>query len=78
MNFNNYLQRRFRIPATDDQAKIPFARVNHNKYMVTDRTAYIGMALFYIFKIETKIYLVNFIMQVHQIGQVIISQTLPV
>ena len=30
------------MPATDDQAKIPFARVNHNKYMVTDRTAYIG------------------------------------
>lgn len=34
--------RRFVIPASDDQEKIPFARVNHNKYMVTDNTAYIG------------------------------------
>ncbi|KAF5298271.1 hypothetical protein FQR65_LT09782 [Abscondita terminalis] len=34
--------RRFIVPATDDQAKIPFGRVNHNKYMVTDNTAYIG------------------------------------
>lgn len=25
-----------------DQARIPFARVNHNKYMVTDESAYIG------------------------------------
>lgn len=30
------------MPATEDQEKIPFARVNHNKYMVTDRVAYIG------------------------------------
>lgn len=35
-------QRRFICSATDDQAKIPFARVNHNKYMVTDNVAYIG------------------------------------
>lgn len=35
-------QRRFICSATDDQSKIPFARVNHNKYMVTDNTAYIG------------------------------------
>ncbi|XP_055842326.1 5'-3' exonuclease PLD3-like [Episyrphus balteatus] len=34
--------RRFIVPATPDQAKIPFGRVNHNKYMVTDNTAYIG------------------------------------
>ncbi|XP_073955099.1 5'-3' exonuclease PLD3-like isoform X2 [Choristoneura fumiferana] len=34
--------KRFRVPSTPDQDKIPFARVNHNKYMVTDRTAYIG------------------------------------
>lgn len=34
--------RRFIVPWTEDQAKIPFGRVNHNKYMVTDRTAYIG------------------------------------
>ena len=37
-------QRIFEVPAfTEDQKKIPFARVNHNKYMVTDKTAYIGM-----------------------------------
>ncbi|XP_055913518.1 5'-3' exonuclease PLD3-like [Eupeodes corollae] len=34
--------RRFIVPADPDQAKIPFGRVNHNKYMVTDNTAYIG------------------------------------
>ncbi|CAG9856360.1 unnamed protein product [Phyllotreta striolata] len=34
--------RRFVVPANKDQRKIPFARVNHNKYMVTDNTAYIG------------------------------------
>lgn len=27
---------------TPEQAKIPFGRVNHNKYMVTEKTAYIG------------------------------------
>ncbi|KAL4238595.1 phospholipase D [Mactra antiquata] len=33
----------FVVPAfTDAQKKIPFARVNHNKYMVTDKSAYIG------------------------------------
>ncbi|CAG2112046.1 unnamed protein product [Medioppia subpectinata] len=33
----------FVVPAfTPFQASIPFARVNHNKYMVTDKTAYIG------------------------------------
>lgn len=30
------------VPATEDQKKIPFGRVNHNKYMVTDQIAYIG------------------------------------
>lgn len=35
-------QKRFICPATDDQAQIPFGRVNHNKYMVTDNVAYIG------------------------------------
>lgn len=30
------------MPATEDQKKIPFGRVNHNKYMVTDQIAYIG------------------------------------
>ncbi|KAK4326829.1 hypothetical protein Pmani_002661 [Petrolisthes manimaculis] len=35
--------RLFVVPSyTDQQRKIPFARVNHNKYMVTDNTAYIG------------------------------------
>ncbi|XP_013173651.1 PREDICTED: phospholipase D3-like isoform X2 [Papilio xuthus] len=34
--------KRFVVPSTPDQDKIPFARVNHNKYMVTDRTALIG------------------------------------
>lgn len=32
----------FEVPSTPEQAKIPFARVNHNKYMVTDNAAYIG------------------------------------
>lgn len=30
------------MPATAEQLKIPFARVNHNKYMVSDKAAYIG------------------------------------
>ncbi|XP_008200312.2 5'-3' exonuclease PLD3 isoform X2 [Tribolium castaneum] len=34
--------RRFIVPSNKEQAKIPFARVNHNKYMVTDNTAFIG------------------------------------
>lgn len=32
----------FYVPSDERQQKIPFARVNHNKYMVTDETAYIG------------------------------------
>ncbi|KAK7103131.1 5'-3' exonuclease PLD3-like [Littorina saxatilis] len=33
----------FEVPAfTTNQTKIPYARVNHNKYMVTDQHAYIG------------------------------------
>lgn len=32
------------VPASPKQKEIPFARVNHNKYMVTDRIAYIGNA----------------------------------
>ncbi|XP_059497564.1 5'-3' exonuclease PLD3 [Stegostoma tigrinum] len=32
----------FKVPATEQQKKIPYSRVNHNKYMVTDRIAYIG------------------------------------
>ncbi|XP_055410356.1 5'-3' exonuclease PLD3 isoform X2 [Bubalus kerabau] len=32
----------FVVPADDAQARIPYARVNHNKYMVTERATYIG------------------------------------
>ncbi|CAM5155009.1 unnamed protein product [Natator depressus] len=32
----------FVVPALVEQKLIPFSRVNHNKYMVTDRLAYIG------------------------------------
>ncbi|XP_067831250.1 5'-3' exonuclease PLD3 isoform X2 [Heptranchias perlo] len=32
----------FVVPATQEQMRIPYSRVNHNKYMVTDRVAYIG------------------------------------
>jgi phospholipase D3/4 len=34
--------RLFVVPSTEDQAKIPYARVNHNKYMVTEKDALIG------------------------------------
>lgn len=34
--------RLFVVPSTPSQKEIPYARVNHNKYMVTDKTAYIG------------------------------------
>ncbi|TKS72731.1 Phospholipase D3 [Collichthys lucidus] len=32
----------FKVPSTREQMKIPFARVNHAKFMVTDRVVYIG------------------------------------
>nr|CAD2143850.1 unnamed protein product [Meloidogyne enterolobii] len=32
----------FRVPVSPEQAKLKFARVNHNKYMVTDGAAWIG------------------------------------
>ncbi|MBN3326538.1 PLD3 Phospholipase, partial [Atractosteus spatula] len=32
----------FEVPSTKEQETIPYARVNHAKYMVTDRVAYIG------------------------------------
>ncbi|MPC73724.1 Phospholipase D3 [Portunus trituberculatus] len=36
-------QRLFVVPAyTPEQEQVPFGRVNHNKYMVTDQVAYIG------------------------------------
>ncbi|CAL8347997.1 unnamed protein product [Arctogadus glacialis] len=34
--------RLFVVPANPSQKLIPYARVNHNKYMVTDKIAYIG------------------------------------
>ncbi|KAL1130822.1 hypothetical protein AAG570_012063 [Ranatra chinensis] len=32
----------FVVPSDEEEKKIPFARVNHNKYMVTDNIAYVG------------------------------------
>lgn len=32
----------FTVPANEEQKKIPFTRVNHAKYMVTENIAYIG------------------------------------
>ncbi|CAI9560560.1 unnamed protein product, partial [Staurois parvus] len=32
----------FVVPVSPEQKHIPFSRVNHNKYMVTDEVAYIG------------------------------------
>ncbi|XP_058876531.1 5'-3' exonuclease PLD4-like isoform X4 [Acipenser ruthenus] len=32
----------FHVPSSPEQEAIPFSRVNHAKYMVTDRVAYIG------------------------------------
>ncbi|RUS87670.1 hypothetical protein EGW08_004593 [Elysia chlorotica] len=32
----------FTVPADESQKKIPYSRVNHSKYMVTDQHAYIG------------------------------------
>ncbi|NXX32811.1 PLD3 Phospholipase, partial [Nicator chloris] len=34
--------RLFLVPASAAQSRIPFARVNHNKYMVTEKAAYVG------------------------------------
>lgn len=39
------VQKIFTVPSTAEQMKIPFARVNHAKYMVTERAVYIGMVL---------------------------------
>lgn len=40
--FGFLFQRLFVVPSNPRQKGIPFARVNHNKYMVTDKIAYIG------------------------------------
>lgn len=37
------MQKVFTVASTAEQMRIPFARVNHAKYMVTDRVVYIGM-----------------------------------
>ncbi|XP_058715936.1 5'-3' exonuclease PLD3 isoform X2 [Poecile atricapillus] len=34
--------RLFLVPASAAQSRIPFARVSHNKFMVTDKAAYVG------------------------------------
>ncbi|XP_043213220.1 5'-3' exonuclease PLD3-like [Amphibalanus amphitrite] len=34
--------RLFKVPDMEPGPQIPFSRVNHNKYMVTDQVAYIG------------------------------------
>ncbi|XP_072835561.2 5'-3' exonuclease PLD3 [Pogona vitticeps] len=34
--------RLFVVPVNETQARIPYARVNHSKFMVTDKVAYIG------------------------------------
>ena len=38
-------QRLFVVPSSAAQARIPYARVNHNKYMVTEKAAYIGESI---------------------------------
>ncbi|NXY84181.1 PLD3 Phospholipase, partial [Alcedo cyanopectus] len=38
----NVQVRLFIVPSSPAQASIPYARVNHNKYMVTEKAAYIG------------------------------------
>jgi hypothetical protein len=59
------------VPVTSpDQTKIPFARVNHNKYMVTDQAAYIGKTFAYLMKlIDNNCF--NILMQVLPTGLVI-------
>ncbi|XP_078097768.1 5'-3' exonuclease PLD3 [Mustelus asterias] len=41
-HFLNVEVKIFVVPSTQEQRRIPYARVNHNKYMVTDKVAYIG------------------------------------
>lgn len=38
----NITVKQFVVPSDQQQSQIPFARVNHNKYMVTDSVAYVG------------------------------------
>ena len=42
-------QKIFIVPVvTPDQEDIPFSRVNHNKYMVTDNAAYVGEFIIFV------------------------------
>ncbi|VDD86126.1 unnamed protein product [Enterobius vermicularis] len=42
-NFSGRVEAKlFTVPSDAEQAKLSFARVNHNKYMVTDQVAYVG------------------------------------
>jgi len=45
----------FYVPSTPDQRKIPYARLNHNKYMVTDNRAFIGESMSYSLRTGYKI-----------------------
>ncbi|KTF90538.1 hypothetical protein cypCar_00014545 [Cyprinus carpio] len=40
--YERNVRRIFTVPSDPRQKHIPYARVNHNKYMVTDKVAYIG------------------------------------
>lgn len=53
----------FIVPAEGDHEKIPYARVNHAKYMVTDNSALIGI-FYLIFKFESFWKFVKSIVQV--------------
>uniref|UniRef100_A0A8C3C517 5'-3' exonuclease PLD3 n=1 Tax=Cairina moschata TaxID=8855 RepID=A0A8C3C517_CAIMO len=37
--------RLFMVPSSEAQARIPYARVNHNKYMVTEKAAYVALGV---------------------------------
>ncbi|KAI1286257.1 5'-3' exonuclease PLD3 [Halotydeus destructor] len=41
-NKGNMEAKLFKVPSTPAQARIPYARVNHNKYVITDQDAFIG------------------------------------
>lgn len=40
--FNFFALQKLYIVPVGNQTDIPYSRVNHNKYMVTDKVAYIG------------------------------------
>ncbi len=61
----------FVVPVTSlDQENIPQARKNHNKFMVTDEAAYIGIQL-YIYKIKyivIKLFIINKVLYYNRAG----------